>query len=139
MFALRNIRSQYHPSTRPHRLQNVILRRYPAWNGQSGAPDCLEGKPRTELNFSSRGRSLCDCAKLRRVDKTVWHTKVGMVERVEKLGANLEPCCLRECEIANYGKVQGLHSGPIDRVAASIAKGEGRRRRECCGVEPCRR
>src|SRR6266851_6945682 len=96
-------------------------------------------KSRTQLNFPSRGRSLGNRAELRRVYEAVWHTQVGMVERIEKFGAELETRHLGECEIANYREVQSLHSRPIDRVASRIAEGEGRRRSKCCRVEPCRR
>src|SRR6266576_4013376 len=131
---------QYHPSARSDRLPKRHSR--PKFSRESvtlSRVTSLERQSRAQLNFASRGRSFCDCPELRRVYETVWHTQVGMVERIEKLGTKLEPRRLCEYEIASYREVQSLHSRPIDRVAARIAKGEGWRRSKCRRVEPCRR
>src|ERR1700682_6406477 len=96
----------------------------------------LKREPRTHLNFPSRGRSFCDGAKLRCVYKAIGCAQVGVVKRVEKLGAELEAHGLRKEEVANHRDIQRLHSRPVYRVTASIAEGKGRRGSKCGCTEP---
>src|SRR5215510_10815363 len=60
----------------PYRLQRDITTK-------------LKRDPSSKLNLTTRRRGFGDDAELRRVHETAWRPEVRMVERVEKLGPEL--------------------------------------------------
>ncbi len=59
-----------------------------------------------------------------------------MVEGVEELGAGFKPGSFAQADFTHHSQVHGVQTGAIDRVAAHIAEGIGRRRGKGRGVEP---
>ncbi len=98
----------------------------------------LEGDARAQLNLAARRGGFADGAELRGVHETVGRAQIGVVEGVEKFGAELEFCPLGKFERACEREIQSLHAGAVNGVAADISESEGGGSREGSWVKPLR-
>src|SRR5947207_10024607 len=73
-----------------------------------------------------------DCCRADVADRV---SKIGMIQRVEKLGAKLQIHALPYMEAAEYRAVQVVTPRSDHRVAAEVAELAQRRGVECRGVE----
>src|SRR6202030_2426092 len=95
--------------------------------------DCFrssEREPCTHLKLAARCHRHRDGPELWSIDEAVRCTQVGLVERVEGFGAELEPGFLSETKGTCQREVQALLWWTKNGIPASIAIGKGRRRNE---------
>lgn len=102
-----------------------------------GSPD-LEQKFYSELN-PARILSGNDLSKRRRSQEVIGQIEIGVVQQIEKLGAELDREPLGQRSVFHDREIYRFQAGTIQNIPSGVSEMPVRRHRERGRVEPLRR